>query len=46
MATLVVESDTVAHHIADNANPKPPAKATKPAAKAPAKTGATATKPK
>ena len=31
MATFVVESDTVAHQIADDANPRPPAKATKPA---------------
>jgi len=46
METFVVESDTVAHQIADEANPKPAAKATKPAAKAPAKTAATTTKPK
>jgi hypothetical protein len=46
MATFVVESDTVAHQIADDANPKAAAKTTKPAAKAPAKTGATTTKPK
>ena len=46
MATFVVESDTVAHQIADDANPKSAAKTTKPAAKAPAKAGAAATKPK
>jgi len=38
--------DTVAHQIADGANPKPAAKATKPATKAAAKTGAATTKPK
>jgi hypothetical protein len=45
MATFVVESDFVAHQIADDANPKA-AKTAKPAAKTPAKTGAATTKPK
>jgi hypothetical protein len=45
MATFVIEADTVAHQVAEDANPKP-AKTTKPAAKATAKTAATSTKPK
>jgi hypothetical protein len=46
MATFVVESDFVAHQIADDANPKPTAKSAKPGAKAPAKSGTSTTKPK
>ena len=44
MATFVIESDTVAHQIADDAHPKPAAKAVKIPAKTSPKTGA-ATKP-
>ena len=43
-ATFVVESDKIAQQVADDAHPKPAAKATKPAAKAAAKPAA-ATKP-
>ncbi len=46
MATFVIESDTIAHQIADDAHPKPAAKSTKTPAKAAAKPGSSATKPK
>jgi hypothetical protein len=46
MATFVIESDTVAHQISDDANPKAATKTTKPAAKTMPKTGATTPKPK
>ena len=42
MATFVLESDTIAHQIADDAHPKP----TKAPAKTPAQSGTTTTKPK
>jgi hypothetical protein len=44
-ATFVLESDTVAHQIADDAHQKPATKAVKPAAKASPKSGAIASKP-
>ena len=46
MATFVIESDTIAHQIADDAHPKPAAKSTKTPAKAAAKPGTSTTKPK
>ena len=45
MATFVLEADTIAHQIEDDAHPKPAAKAIKPPTKAAAKSGSTATKP-
>ncbi len=46
MATFVVESDKIAQQIADDAHPKPAAKATKAPAKPASKPHAAATKPK
>jgi len=46
MATFVLESDTVARQISDDASPKSAAKTTKPVSKAGTKTGASTAKPK
>ena len=46
MATFVLESDRIAQQVADDAHPKPAAKAVKAPAKAARKPGASTTKPK
>ena len=45
MATFVIESDTVAHQIDDDAHPKPAAKTVRTPEKSPAKAGAATSKP-